>query len=87
MVAATHVPLALHAPGSVSTPPVQDMTPVPHGVPAGRLVVSMQVIVPVMHEVVPFLHVLLGWQTVPAVHDTQVPALHTRFVPQLYPLG
>jgi hypothetical protein len=30
---------------------------------------------------------LLGWQDIPAVHDTQLPLLHTRFVPHEVPLA
>jgi hypothetical protein len=86
MVAATHIPVALHAAGIVNTPPVQDW-PAPHGVPTLLLVVSVHVIAPLMHEVVPFLQRFVGWHAWPVVHDTQLPALHTRFVPQLVPFG
>lgn len=47
----------------------------------------MQTIEPLVHTVAPFLHGLAGWQAWPAVHDTQLPALHTRFVPQAVPFG
>ena len=60
MVAAAQVPLALHIAGSVSTPPEHDW-PAPHNVPAPLLVVSMQTMVPVVHDVAPFLHGLVGW--------------------------
>jgi hypothetical protein len=86
IVAATHIPFALHAAGSVNTPPAQDW-PAPHNVPWPLLVVSLQVIVPLAHEVCPFLHGFVGWHAWPAVHDTQLPALHTRFAPQTVPLG
>ena len=61
IVAAAHAPFALHIAGSVSTPPVHDC-PAPHGVPTPLLVVSVQTIVPVVHDVTPFLHGLVGWQ-------------------------
>jgi hypothetical protein len=86
MVAALHVPPVVHIAGSVSTPPEHDC-PAPHSVPGVLLVVSMQACVPVMHDVTPFLHGLAGWQAWPAVHDTQLPALHTRFVPHVVPLA
>ena len=61
MVAAAHVPLALHIAGSVSTPFVHDW-PAPHSVPdalVGRLRADHA---PVVHDVAPFLHGLVGWQ-------------------------
>ena len=33
----------------------------------------------------PFLHGFVGWQAWPAVHDMQLPVLHTRFVPHGVP--
>jgi hypothetical protein len=60
-VAAAHVPAALHIAGSVSTPAAHDW-PAPHSVPAPLLVVSTQTIEPVVHDVWPFLHGLVGWQ-------------------------
>ena len=58
---------------------------VPQAVPGALLVVSTHAEVPVAHDVVPFLHGLVGWQTVPAVHDTHMPVRQTRFVPQDVP--
>jgi hypothetical protein len=55
--------------------------------PAPLFVVSTQTIVPVEHDVAPFLHGLVGWHAWPAVHDTQLPPRHTRFVPQTVPSG
>jgi hypothetical protein len=49
------------------------------------LVVSAQVIVPVKHDVAPFLHGFTGWQAVPAVQAPQVPLLQTMFVPHDVP--
>jgi hypothetical protein len=86
IVAATHIPVALHAAGAVTTPPVHDW-PAPHNVPEPLLVVSVQTIVPVEHVVIPFLHGLAGWHAWPAVQDTQAPARQTRFVPQAVPSG
>lgn len=49
---------------------------------------SMQVVVPVAHEVMPALHGFgLVLHAAPAVHEAQVPALHTLFAPQLWPFG
>ena len=55
--------------------------------PAGLLPLATQSWLPVAHEVVPSLHGSDAVQVVPAVHGMQLPALHTRFVPQLVPLG
>ena len=60
---------------------------VPHVVPFARLPESMQTGKPVTHDVVPVLQAFVGWQLEPAVHDTQVPALQTLFVPQDAPLA
>jgi hypothetical protein len=57
----------------------------PQLVPLARLPDSMQTGEPVAHDVVPVLHVLVGWQLEPAAHDTQVPALQTLSVPQPAP--
>jgi hypothetical protein len=59
IVAAAHVPLALHIAGSVNTPAAHDW-PAPHNVPVPLLVVSVQTITPVEHDVAPFLHGLVG---------------------------
>jgi hypothetical protein len=59
-------------------------------VPKGAFPWSTQVCVPVLHEVMPFLHdapglVVHAW---PAVQDTQLPLpSHTMFVPQEVPAG
>src|SRR5258708_5815767 len=45
----------------------------------------MQVGVPVAQDVVPFLHGFDGWHERFAVHETQLPAEQTRFVPQAVP--
>jgi hypothetical protein len=61
IVAALHVPVAVHIAGSVSTPFVHDW-PAPHSVPAPLLPVSAQTGAPVAHDVVPVLHGFVGWQ-------------------------
>ena len=58
---------------------------VPQAVPVALLVVSVHTDDPVAHDVVPFLHGFVGWQAVPAVHDTHRPVRHTRFVPHDVP--
>ena len=60
IVAAPHVPFALHIAGSVSVPFAHDW-PAPHSVPMPLFVVSTQTIEPVVHDVAPFLHGLAGW--------------------------
>lgn len=62
------MPLPLH------TPPV-------HGLPAALLVVSVQIVRPELHDVVPFLHSLVGVHVSPTVHAEQVPFKQTRLVP------
>jgi len=60
---------------------------VPHVVPFTRfLFVSAQVIAG-EQAWVPAWHGFAGMQDTPTVHDTQTPALHTRFVPQEVPLA
>ena len=53
--------VALQTPWSVFVEPVQE-GPAPQVVVGPLLVVSLQAIVPVAHEVVPFLQGLVGWQ-------------------------
>jgi hypothetical protein len=84
MVAAAHAPFALHTAAWLSTPPAHDC-PAPHSVPMPLLPVSTHTDAPVMHDVAPVLHVLVGWQAWPAVQETQLPVLHTRFVPHGVP--
>ena len=59
---------------------------VPQGAPFCTLPVAPQVSAPVAHEVTPVAQGFDGgvhdW---PAVHDTQLPALHTRFCPHDVP--
>jgi hypothetical protein len=73
----THAPLPLHT------------RFVPQPVPAGLLVPSMQVMTPVAHEFVPFLHAAFGFELhVPfGTQPPQLPLLQTRFVPQVVPLA
>jgi hypothetical protein len=49
----------------------------PHEVPFALLVVSMQVMPPVAHDVVPFLQGLAGLHVIPAMHPPHAPLLHT----------
>lgn len=46
---------------------------------------SAQTAVPVVQEVAPVLHGLVGWQVVPAVQAPQLPPLHTLLFPQAVP--
>jgi hypothetical protein len=73
----------------VHAPPLQTWSG-PHAVPFGSATVasSTHVCVPVLHEVMPVRHGS-GFvaQASPAVQEEQVPALHTRFVPQLVPFA
>jgi hypothetical protein len=58
----------------------------PQEVPLSALLpVSEQVWLPVLQELVPLWHGFAGTQATPDVHDTQLPALHTKLVPQLVP--
>jgi hypothetical protein len=67
-------------------PALQTM-PVPHIVPAALLPLSTQTDEPVAQDVVPVLHALGGWHTVPAVQETHIPARQTRSEPQVIPSG
>ncbi len=59
---------------------------VPQLVPAALFVVAPHTGAPVLQEIVPFWHWLVGWQAVPAVQETQLALLlQTRLVPQLVP--
>jgi hypothetical protein len=60
IVAAAHVPAALHIAGSVSTPFAQDW-PAPHNVPAPLFPLAVQTDAPVAHDVTPVAHGLVGW--------------------------
>jgi hypothetical protein len=76
---------AVHAPHA---PLLQTMF-VPHEVPFALLLPSTQVIVPVAHDVVPFLQLLVGFvvHAMPAVQAPHVPLLQTRFVPHAVPFA
>jgi hypothetical protein len=69
----------------VLTPLAHDWA-APHSVPTGRLPLAAHTEVPVAQDVTPSLHRSECVQATPAVHDTQLPALQTMFVPQLAPL-
>jgi hypothetical protein len=60
---------------------------VPQDVPFATLPVSVHRDIPVMQDVVPARHGLLGWQLTPAVHAAQVPLPQTLFAPQDVPLA
>lgn len=86
IMVALHVPVAVHAPCIVTTPPEHDCGG-PHCAPAPLLPFSMQTGAPVAHDTTPVLHGLVGWQACPAVHDTHIPVLQTRFMPHIVPSG
>src|SRR5262245_21966374 len=86
IVAVVHVPVALPVPCAVTTPPEHDWAG-PHCVPCPLLPLSMQTEAPVAHDVMPVLHGFVGWQAWPAVHDTHMPVLQTRFIPHAVPSG
>ena len=64
----------------VLTPLVHDWA-APHNVPTGLLPLSTQTEVPVVQEVIPYLHGLVGWQVWPATQETHIPSRQTWFVP------
>lgn len=84
VVVVLHAWLASHIAADVLTPLLQ-LWAAPHRVPTGLLLLTVQTEDPVAQEVVPLVQGLLGVQVSPAVHETQLPVLHTRFVPQLLP--
>ena len=60
----------------------------PQGVPTSGLPEATQTGLPVAQEIVPVgLHVLPVEQVAPEVQATQLPPLHTLFVPQVIPSG
>jgi hypothetical protein len=78
-------PLALQTCAGVTTPSVHDCD-APQRVPAGALPFGTQTAPPVAHEIVPVgLQASPVEQVPPAAQATQLPPLHTRFVPQLVP--
>ncbi len=83
----TQEAVASHISADVRTSTVHD-GPAPHGVPVGLSPPATQTWVPVPQENVPSsLQGFVGWQTPPAVHATQAPALHTWSEPQVVPLA
>jgi hypothetical protein len=60
---------------------------VPHVVPLARFLFVSEQAIAGAQVCVPAWHGLVGVQARPAVHDTQLPLLHTRFVPQVVPLA
>ncbi len=65
--------------------PLSQTLLVPQEVPLATFPVSLQTEVPVAQDVAPFLHGLVGWQALPAVHELQVPLSQTLLVPQAVP--
>jgi hypothetical protein len=59
----------------------------PQEVPFATLPDSMQAEVPDVQEVVPVLHMLVGWQVACAVQSPHAPALQTLLVPQEAPFA
>ena len=53
--------------------------------PTGLLLLAVHTDVPVMHDVVPFLQILLCMQVTPVMHTPHFPVLQTRLAPQLVP--
>jgi hypothetical protein len=84
IVVVVHAPAASHAAADVRMPFAHDW-PAPQAVPTGLLPVAVHTGSPVAHEIIPTLHASDGVQT-STVQGTQLPALHTWFVPQLVPL-
>jgi hypothetical protein len=61
---------------------------VPHTVPEGALPDATQTGLPVVQEIAPIgLQASPVEQAAPELQATQVPPLHTRFVPQVVPSG
>src|SRR5262245_5274089 len=79
-----HAPPAAHIAAESRTPFAQ-VWAAPHDVPTGLSPLATHAELPVEHEVIPNLQGSDGVHAVPAVHDTQLPALQTWFVPQLAP--
>jgi hypothetical protein len=59
----------------------------PQLLPAGTLPLPMQTALPVEQLMMPVVHGLPVPHETPAVHALQLPALHTKFVPHVVPLG
>jgi len=79
------IPLALQTWAGVTTPSMHDCD-APHSVPDGALPDDTQTGLPVVQEIVPAsLHGSPVEQVAPALHATQLPPLHTLFVPQVVP--
>jgi len=84
MVAA-QVPEPLQTAALVLVLPAQE-APAPQGVPAPTFPLSRHAMLPVVQDVVPVLHGLLGgWQVWLGVQAPQVPPRQNRFVPHMAP--
>jgi hypothetical protein len=86
IVMVVHAALAVHIAADVLTPSVHDCA-APHSVPTGLLPLTTHTELPVEQEVRPTLHGSGGVHVAPAVHGTQLPVLHTWFIPQPVPLA
>jgi hypothetical protein len=74
-------PPLVHA---VHVPPLHTLL-FPHDVPFAAFPAVTQTEVPVEQDVIPVLHMLVGWQLTPAVQLLHVPLLQTLFVPHDVP--
>jgi hypothetical protein len=81
-----HWPFALQVTAAVLTPFTHDCAG-PHEVPDVLLPVSVHTGTPVVHEFVPVLQGLAGWQVEPCAHGMQAPVRQKEPVPQLIPSG
>lgn len=84
MAGAGHIPRPSQLVAALRTPLVHDCNG-PQDVLGDLFVVSLQAIVPVEQEVVPFLHGLFGWHGWLGVHAPHVPDLQKRLVPHIAP--
>jgi hypothetical protein len=84
-VLAAQVPEPLQTAVLVLVVPVHDAA-APQGVPEPTFPLSRQVMLPVVHDVVPVLHGLVGgWQLWLGVQAPQVPPRQNRFAPHVAP--
>jgi hypothetical protein len=67
------IPPVVHGPHT----PLRHAMLFPHESPFMMLFVSTHTGLPVVHEIIPFLHGFDGWQLAPALQVVQVPPLHT----------
>ncbi len=68
--------------------PLSQTSLVPHDVPLPTwVVVALQTGTPVVHDVVPVTHGLVGVQAAPVVHASHEPLSQTSLVPQEVPFA